>query len=336
MRLIHEFKLKHNEIQFTIEILLIAQSVLYRVKFDSPRAPLFITKARNINGKEFWTSIPEGRQREAESISKRIEDYLHSEKCAILYSRIKQYEETQLNNNSDPNFIFLDFPGLNDVLFTGVPGHRHAATINGLSTLNNDANFFWLIEGYKLGFNNLLNDFMEKGRSHVGYCDIYVWPSLFCLRHFIELILKDTIRKFKIGLGIISSDQIGFEPTHNISKLFQIVEELIQANPPKFTAEIMAADFAIQLASTKKLILELSSVDTYSDAFRYPFKRGRKGADKVEFINEELSVDLINLRNIGNKIIYMLECIHSESWAICSKNTANSFSSDPFIDNLGF
>jgi hypothetical protein len=187
-----------------------------------------------------------------------------------------------------------------------------------------------------LGFNNLLNDFMEKGRSHVGYCDIYVWPLLFCLRHFIELILKDTIRKYKIGLGIIGSDQIGFESTHNIFKLFQIVEELIQTNPPKFTAEIMSTDFAIQLASTKKLILELSSVDTYSDAFRYPFKRGRKGIDKVEFINEELPVDLINLRNIGNKIIYMLECIHSEAWAICSKNTANSLSSDPFIDNLGF
>ena len=86
MRLIHEFKLEYNKIQFTIEILLIAQSILYKVKFDSSRAPLFITKARDINGKEFWTSIPEGRQREAESISKLIEGYLHSEKCASLYS----------------------------------------------------------------------------------------------------------------------------------------------------------------------------------------------------------------------------------------------------------
>jgi hypothetical protein len=102
MRLIHEFKLECNEIHFKIEILLIAQSILCGVKFDSSRAPLFVTKARDINGKEFWTSIPQGRQSEAESISKLIEGYLHSEKCASLYFRIKQYEETQPDNSSDP------------------------------------------------------------------------------------------------------------------------------------------------------------------------------------------------------------------------------------------
>ena len=85
-------------------------------------------------------------------------------------------------------------------------------------------------------------------------------------------------------MGIIGPAQIGFEPTYNIFKLFQIVEKLIQTNPPKFTAEIMSSDFAIQLASTKKLIQELSSVDTYSDAFRYPFKSGRRAVDKLSLL----------------------------------------------------
>ena len=336
MRIIHEFQIEHNNIELAVAILFIEQSILYRIKFNTSRPSIFITKATDINEKEFWTSIPEGRQKEAELLSKLIDCYLQSKDGVTVLSKIKKYEKNPLDHNVDPDFIFLNFPDSSDVLFAPKLRRANVATINGSQGLNSDANFFWIIEGYKLGFNNLLNDFVENRRNPTNYCDIYVYPALFCLRHFIELILKDTIRKFKIGFKIIKSNQIGFKATHDILKLFQQVVELIQTNPPKFTAEIMKAEFPNQLRNVKKLIIELSSADTHSETFRYPFKRARKGIEEIEIINEELSIDLLNLRSVGNKIIYILECIHSEAWAICSKNTANSLSPDPSIDNLGF
>ena len=49
-----------------------------------------------------------------------------------------------------------------------------------------------------------------------------------CLRHFVELTLKDTIRKFKLALRMINSNQLGLETTHDIFRLFEIVEGLLR------------------------------------------------------------------------------------------------------------
>jgi hypothetical protein len=106
MKIIHEFQFEHNNIKLTVAVLLIEQSVLYRVKFNSLRPPIFITKAKDINAKEFWTSIPEGRQEEAESLSKLIDYYLQSKEGVTLLSKIKKYEKSTLDHNVDLIFLF--------------------------------------------------------------------------------------------------------------------------------------------------------------------------------------------------------------------------------------
>jgi len=52
----------------------------FRVSFSSARKPIVIARASDINAVRFWTSIPEGRQQEAEGVGALIEEYLNSSK----------------------------------------------------------------------------------------------------------------------------------------------------------------------------------------------------------------------------------------------------------------
>lgn len=51
---------------------------IFHVVFANHRPPLNITIAENIDGEKFWTSIPEGRQEEAELAGKLIGDYIRA------------------------------------------------------------------------------------------------------------------------------------------------------------------------------------------------------------------------------------------------------------------
>jgi hypothetical protein len=62
-------------VTINIQELSIPGWVAFRVQFSSPRKPIVIARALNANAKRFWTSIPEGRQQEAEAIGKLIEEY---------------------------------------------------------------------------------------------------------------------------------------------------------------------------------------------------------------------------------------------------------------------
>lgn len=42
--------------------------------------PLFVLRASRVNGNKFWTSIPEGRQKEAEAVGKQIERHFNKVK----------------------------------------------------------------------------------------------------------------------------------------------------------------------------------------------------------------------------------------------------------------
>lgn len=54
--------------------------VAFRVEFSSKRKPLILAKAAGMDTPFFWTSIPEGRQKEAEGVGKLIEEYLSKNK----------------------------------------------------------------------------------------------------------------------------------------------------------------------------------------------------------------------------------------------------------------
>ena len=69
------FILELNGVTMNVAELSIPGWVAFRVQFSSARKPIVIARALNANAERFWTSIPEGRQQEAEAIGKLIEEY---------------------------------------------------------------------------------------------------------------------------------------------------------------------------------------------------------------------------------------------------------------------
>lgn len=53
---------------------------IFHIRFADNRAPLSITVAEDRKEVKFWTSIPEGRQDEAEKVGRLIAAYIRSKK----------------------------------------------------------------------------------------------------------------------------------------------------------------------------------------------------------------------------------------------------------------
>jgi hypothetical protein len=55
----------------------VAGQTIFRIVFPDGRKPLVVTRATGSNYTDFWTSVPEGRQQEAEEIGALISEYLN-------------------------------------------------------------------------------------------------------------------------------------------------------------------------------------------------------------------------------------------------------------------
>jgi hypothetical protein len=70
------FDTDFKDLKIRVEQHQVANQVIYRVHFSDKRTPLVLTRASNDNAARFWTSVPEGRQREAEEVGPVIADYI--------------------------------------------------------------------------------------------------------------------------------------------------------------------------------------------------------------------------------------------------------------------
>jgi len=69
------FELDFNEVKIQVHRLLVGTQTIFRVIFSDKRQPLVVTRATDANAYKFWTSIPEGRQKEAEEVGALISEY---------------------------------------------------------------------------------------------------------------------------------------------------------------------------------------------------------------------------------------------------------------------
>lgn len=76
----NKFELQVNSVTLRVERLNLPGHVAFRVVFSSARQPLVVARATNADAARFWTSIPEGRQKEAEEVGKLIQEYLQTKK----------------------------------------------------------------------------------------------------------------------------------------------------------------------------------------------------------------------------------------------------------------
>lgn len=75
-----KFEITLNNVTMNVERLQLAGHIAFRVIFSSARKPLVLARAINADKDKFWTSIPEGRQKEAEGMGALIENYFKNKK----------------------------------------------------------------------------------------------------------------------------------------------------------------------------------------------------------------------------------------------------------------
>ena len=71
-----QFSFESHGVTLNCQRLDLVGYVTFHIKFSSNRRPLTIARAKGMNAPFFWTSIPEGRQKEAEGVGKLIEENL--------------------------------------------------------------------------------------------------------------------------------------------------------------------------------------------------------------------------------------------------------------------
>jgi hypothetical protein len=75
----NNFELELNSVKMKVARLNLPGHVAFRIEFSSARKPLVIARATDADAAKFWTSIPEGRQGEAEGVGNLIEEYFNAE-----------------------------------------------------------------------------------------------------------------------------------------------------------------------------------------------------------------------------------------------------------------
>jgi len=53
---------------------------VFHITFAGKRKPLVITVAEVPGGKKWWTSVPQGRQKEAEEVGKLVANYIRAKR----------------------------------------------------------------------------------------------------------------------------------------------------------------------------------------------------------------------------------------------------------------
>ena len=71
------FELQYRNEKIMVEEISIGKSTLFKISFPGNQPLLIISRAKDAEGNGFWTSIPEGRLKQAEEIGKLVEAFLN-------------------------------------------------------------------------------------------------------------------------------------------------------------------------------------------------------------------------------------------------------------------
>lgn len=134
----------------------------------------------------------------------------------------------------------------------------------------------WLLDLIKLSDSNLVKD---------GY----IFPALYCFRHYLELIMKDSIHYFKVNRRLISDDELGYDNCeHCLFNLWNSLRNFIDGESP-------------QLRSVCKLIKELDELDKSSTTFRYSYNHNNKG----KIIEYDFPTTMINVNELKKRVMQL-------------------------------
>lgn len=124
--------------------------------------------------------------------------------------------------------------------------------------------------GYRRASEILLQRFLDDPDGMAGDRDSLVLPTLFLLRHYLELRFKDIL----VYGQLLSGQHAQWPRGHPLKDLWDATQEVIKA--------IYGADLLQQLTKVGECVADLTQLDPDSQSFRYP--RDTKGRPMFEHV----------------------------------------------------
>lgn len=214
--------------------------------------------------------------------------------CPILMLLKKHHSlmnEYPIFDSSDT--VKYAFPQKNDTLIKKPSDYRHLSMIRQ----SNELKDILIPEGYYTIAIDALTKAQNSSDNVVK--DSLIFPILFCFRHYLEIMMKDSIRKFGIANKEITSEQIGYDKEHSLLIIWNKLKKYIY---PAQTEECLAFE---------KLINEITQIDNKSFSFRYVYD----GTNNINPIfKDAIEIDLYNLKSVMEKMHNFIEDISDRAY----------------------
>ncbi len=72
---LESFELELNGVSMQVQEMDLPKHTAFRVVFSSKRPPIVMARYKDDAGNKLWTSVPEGRKKEAAGVGKLIDQY---------------------------------------------------------------------------------------------------------------------------------------------------------------------------------------------------------------------------------------------------------------------
>lgn len=198
-------------------------------------------------------------------------------------------------------------PETNDVLLKKPTQYNNLSIINRNKKLSE----FLIPEGYY----SIVLDTLKRIRNTTNNAekDSLIYPLLYNFRHYLELIMKDAIRNFRITRDEINQSQIGYKKVHSLLSIWNKLKTYIDDTESN------------ECIAFGKLIEELHNIDPNSFSFRYSYKGNVDPDAALEPVfNNRIDVDIENLEKVIKKMHRFIEGINDLAYHQCDEYETNN------------
>lgn len=214
----------------------------------------------------------------------------------------------------------METPNISDKLFKdGNNSTSYSyASINRSKGHLNEVGLFYIIEGYREATNLLIEKVVESENNDWLKIDSLIFPLLFNFRHYLEIIIKDTIRYYRLYNNEIFSDETGFVKEHSLTKLWSELNPYLKStyeNEEKNEADLNAV---------KNLLTEFDTIDKGSFSFRYSFEGKKKPNAEIVYSVAPMTIDLDNLQESIKKMQIFFEGVNGHIAALLDEALTNN------------
>ncbi len=217
-----------------------------------------------------------------------------------------------LNNDSDMQDFSIKKLSENDHLFSLDQNDRR----NNAMILKNFGNRWSIYAlGYKEGADLLVND-IQEGK---GTIDFLVYPIMFLYRHYLELTIKNLLRRASYLLDVRLDDKL---ENHNLNHYWNLLRPLLERVSP-------IDDSLHELEHIGRLIAEFSEQDKNSFAFRYPESKQDNEGKRLPTLNKLEVFNICGVQEIMGKVSSLFDGIEGKI------NEDSAIKAD-MMDDFGF